>query len=145
MRISDWSSDVCSSDLRRPRAAPRRGRRPRQRAALRPGAAGLIPPEWRRNGAVRRPVFRPALHKQGRRTTEDAMALRHAPQRVSAAEFIRGFAGWRLQAARAPVVVTTHGTDAHVMISPAAYPRLHGRTTEGARHPTTSSPAALSD
>src|SRR3546814_11682182 len=110
MRISDWSSDVCSSDLRRPRAAPRRGRRPRQRAALRPGAAGLIPPEWRRNGAVRRPVFRPALHKQGRRTTEDAMALRHDPQRVSAAEFIRGFAGWRLQADRKSVVSGKSGS-----------------------------------
>src|SRR3546814_14633417 len=131
MRISDWSSDVCSSDLRRPRAAPRRGRRPRQRAALRPGAAGLIPPEWRRNGAVRRPVFRPALHKQGRRTTEDAMALRHDPQRVSAAEFIRGFAGRRLQAAREPVVVTHDCKAAHALVSIDDYPRLAAGGTTG--------------
>lgn len=31
------------------------------------------------------------------------------PQRVPAAEFIRGFANWRLQASRKPVVVTHRG------------------------------------
>jgi len=46
------------------------------------------------------------------------------PQRVSAADFIRGFANWRLQAARKPVVVTHHGKDAHVLISLDDYRRL---------------------
>src|SRR3546814_15792888 len=44
MRISDWSSDVCSSDLDRPRRGCRRGqrghaRRGRRRAAPRPRRA----------------------------------------------------------------------------------------------------------
>ncbi|WP_428629353.1 PAS domain-containing protein [Sphingopyxis sp.] len=48
----------------------------------------------------------------------------HEPQRVSAADFIRGFANWRLQSARKPVVVTHHGKDAHVLISLDDYRRL---------------------
>ena len=47
-------------------------------------------------------------------------------QRVSAADFIRGFANWRLQAARRPVVVTHHGKDAHVLISLDDYRQLDG-------------------
>ena len=43
---------------------------------------------------------------------------------VSAADFIRSFANWRLQAARKPVVVTHHGKDAHVLISLDDYRRL---------------------
>lgn len=54
------------------------------------------------------------------------MASAQEPQRVSAAEFIRGFASWRLQAARKPVVVTHHGRDAHVLISLDDYRRLDG-------------------
>ena len=46
------------------------------------------------------------------------------PDRVSAADFIRGFASWRLQSARRPVVVTHHGKDAHVLISLDDYRRL---------------------
>ncbi len=45
-------------------------------------------------------------------------------QRVSAADFIRGFGNWRLQASRKPVVVTHHGKDAHVLISLDDYRRL---------------------
>ena len=52
------------------------------------------------------------------------MATAHEPQRVSAADFIRGFANWRLQSARKPVVVTHHGKDAHVLISLDDYRRL---------------------
>lgn len=52
------------------------------------------------------------------------MAGAHEPQRVSAADFIRGFANWRLQSARKPVVVTHHGKDAHVLISLDDYRRL---------------------
>lgn len=54
------------------------------------------------------------------------MATIQEPQRVSAADFIRGFANWRLQAARKPVVVTHHGKDAHVLISLDDYRRLDG-------------------
>ncbi|HWW55816.1 MAG TPA: type II toxin-antitoxin system Phd/YefM family antitoxin [Sphingopyxis sp.] len=50
------------------------------------------------------------------------------PQRVSAADFIRGFANWRMQSARKPVVVTHHGKDAHVLISLDDYRRLDGDT-----------------
>ena len=59
------------------------------------------------------------------------MATAYEPQRVSAAQFIRGFANWRIQAARTPVVVTHHGKDAHVLISLDDYRRLDGdRPTE---------------
>lgn len=54
------------------------------------------------------------------------MATAQEPQRVSAADFIRGFANWRLQSARKPVVVTHHGKDAHVLISLDEYRRLDG-------------------
>jgi PAS domain-containing protein len=54
------------------------------------------------------------------------MAVAQEPQRVSAAEFIRGFANWRMQSARKPVVVTHHGKDAHVLISLDDYRRLDG-------------------
>jgi len=52
------------------------------------------------------------------------VATAQKPQRVSAADFIRGFANWRLQSAREPVVVTHHGKDAHVLISLDDYRRL---------------------
>jgi PAS domain-containing protein len=54
------------------------------------------------------------------------MAIDRTPERVSAAEFIRGFASWRQHAARRPVVVTHHGKDAHVLISLDDYRRLGG-------------------
>ncbi len=55
---------------------------------------------------------------------EISVATAQQPQRVSAADFIRGFANWRLQSAREPVVVTHHGKDAHVLISLDDYRRL---------------------
>ncbi|MBA3940603.1 MAG: PAS sensor protein [Sphingopyxis sp.] len=58
------------------------------------------------------------------------MKAAQEPQRVSAAEFIRGFANWRLQAARKPVVVTHHGKDAHVLISLDDYRRLDGERSD---------------
>ena len=54
------------------------------------------------------------------------MAVAQEPQRVSAADFIRGFANWRMQSARKPVFVTHHGKDAHVLISLDDYRRLDG-------------------
>ncbi|UNK78422.1 PAS domain-containing protein [Sphingopyxis granuli] len=65
------------------------------------------------------------------------------PQRVPAAEFIRGFANWRLQASRKPVVVTHHGKDAHVLISLADYRRLDGRGEAEGRDAMAASQAAL--
>lgn len=53
------------------------------------------------------------------------------PQRVSAAEFIRGFANWRLQSTRKPVFVTHHGKDAHVLISLDDYHRLGNDRSSG--------------
>lgn len=55
----------------------------------------------------------------------------HLPQRVSAAEFIRGFAAWRLHAARKPVMVTHHGKDAHVLLSLDDYRRLDSAEDSG--------------
>lgn len=49
-----------------------------------------------------------------------------APERVSAADFVRGFANWRSHTSRKPVVVTHHGKDAHVLISLDDYRRLGG-------------------
>jgi len=58
------------------------------------------------------------------------VATAQEPQRVSAADFIRGFANWRLQSAREPVVVTHHGKDAHVLISLDDYRRLDGEAND---------------
>ena len=59
-------------------------------------------------------------------TSGGIVAAAQEPQRVSAADFIRGFSNWRLQSARKPVVVTHHGKDAHVLISLDDYRRLDG-------------------
>ncbi|SBV32879.1 putative PAS/PAC sensor protein [uncultured Sphingopyxis sp.] len=64
----------------------------------------------------------------GRKNLGAIVATAQEPQRVSAADFIRGFANWRLQSARKPVVVTHHGKDAHVLISLDDYRRLGDRT-----------------
>lgn len=45
-------------------------------------------------------------------------------ERVSAADFVRGFANWRVHTAHSPVVVTHHGKDAHVLMSLDDYRRL---------------------
>lgn len=71
------------------------------------------------------------------------MARVERPQRVSAAHFIRGFANWRVQAARNPVVVTHHGKDAHVLISLDDYRRLDGREPEARDHGIEASLASL--
>lgn len=63
---------------------------------------------------------------------EGSVAAVQEPQRVSAADFIRGFANWRLQSAREPVVVTHHGKDAHVLISLDDYRRLDADPTDAA-------------
>src|SRR3546814_8921230 len=63
----------------------------------------------------------------GRKSLGVSVATAQEPQRVSAADFIRGFANWRLQSARKPVVVTHHGKDAHVLISLDDYRRLDGK------------------
>ena len=44
--------------------------------------------------------------------------------RVSAAEFVRGFAKWKESAVRNPVYVTTHGRDSHVLLAADAFERL---------------------
>src|SRR3546814_3627917 len=71
MRISDWSSDVCSSDLRAVSGAaqPRRGRvagQPRRAVDVRPAAA-LLPHHRRRPRRPARMERRLALHPRFRR------------------------------------------------------------------------------
>lgn len=61
------------------------------------------------------------------------METSHAHDRVSAADFIRGFASWRLHSERRPVVVTHHGKDAHVLISLDDYRRMGGGEGEANR------------
>lgn len=73
------------------------------------------------------------------------MASRHDPQRVPAAEFIRDFANWRMQAARKPVVVTHHGKDAHVLISLDDYRKLDGGDGAGLADALAASQSALID
>ncbi len=70
----------------------------------------------------------PCAPYNGRKNLGVSVATAQEPQRVSAADFIRGFANWRLQSARKPVVVTHHGKDAHVLISLDDYRRLDGKT-----------------
>ncbi|KTE17684.1 PAS domain-containing protein [Sphingopyxis sp. H115] len=72
------------------------------------------------------------------------MATKPETQRVSAADFIRGFANWRLQSARKPVVVTHHGKDAHVLISLDEYRRL-GAGADAAMRATDSVQRSLAD
>lgn len=71
------------------------------------------------------------------------MAKAQQPQRVSAANFIRGFASWRVRAARNPVVVTHHGKDAHVLISLDDYRRLDGHSPDAPGHSLEASQARL--
>ena len=73
-----------------------------------------------------RPIT-PCTPYNGRKNLGVSVATAQEPQRVSAADFIRGFANWRLQSARKPVVVTHHGKDAHVLISLDDYRRLDGK------------------
>src|SRR3546814_20359059 len=70
MRISDWSSDVCSSDLGRAAERERFARRQQREPVRTEGEPG-------RNGcAVRRHAARPALRAVGNRPGQRAMDLR---------------------------------------------------------------------
>src|SRR3546814_15164359 len=79
MRISDWSSDVCSSDLLR---VERGGAR--AQTLLSNGGARyvqMLPMAWRAAGIAfgeERGVLTPALDEQTRRTGRRAWALRRA-------------------------------------------------------------------
>jgi len=73
------------------------------------------------------------------------MEMDRSPERVSAADFIRGFANWRRHAARRPVVVTHHGKDAHVLISLDDYRRLGGAGGEAPEARLRESQAMLLD
>src|SRR3546814_8709171 len=87
---------------------------------MRCAAAGRGWSDRQRNGAIRDLMARPITPcgpYNGRKSLGVSVATAQEPQRVSAADFIRGFANWRLQSARKPVVVTHHGKDAHVLIS----------------------------
>src|SRR3546814_9629995 len=63
MRISDWSSDVCSSDLAAAARGHRRGRRRRPRGAGRPAAAGPVHPHRRRHADQQLPAVAARLHR----------------------------------------------------------------------------------
>src|SRR3546814_11883557 len=82
MRISDWSSDVCSSDLLR---VERGGAR--AQTLLSNGGARyvqMLPMAWRAAGIAfgeERGVLTPALDEQTRRTGRRAWALRRAAGR----------------------------------------------------------------
>src|SRR3546814_10206295 len=66
MRISDWSSDVCSSDLPgRVRRRPEGSRAPPRRAARRPDAARRLDPECRTERRPRRLPRRRKHHLVG--------------------------------------------------------------------------------
>src|SRR3546814_5955149 len=78
MRISDWSSDVCSSDLRR-QSRPRQGRRRRDRAVARL-SQHAPQARRRRGGEQRRGAFRAA-----RRHPDDQRRLAAAPLTPTAA------------------------------------------------------------
>uniref|UniRef100_UPI0035CA2E24 PAS domain-containing protein n=1 Tax=uncultured Sphingomonas sp. TaxID=158754 RepID=UPI0035CA2E24 len=55
-------------------------------------------------------------------------------ERVSAADFVRGFGVWREKASEAPVVITNHGRDTHVLLSAKAFSLIGGsEVTERAR------------
>src|SRR3546814_4358195 len=98
---------------------------------MRCAAAGRGWSDRQRNGAIRDLMARPITPcgpYNGRKSLGVSVATAQEPQRVSAADFIRGFANWRLQSARKPVVVTHHGKDAHVLISLDDYRRLDGKT-----------------
>src|SRR3546814_11317384 len=64
MRISDWSSDVCSSDLRRERGIALRKQAPRRkkRARADDGPGDRVIALLLSNGAAKRPADDPAYH-----------------------------------------------------------------------------------
>src|SRR3546814_1872194 len=87
MRISDWSSDVCSSDLSTPSCAPRStaaspatpATSPARPRSATPAAALNCVPEWQRRSATRKRVARRGPASSARRriktTVRTARAL----------------------------------------------------------------------
>src|SRR3546814_18042347 len=74
MRISDWSSDVCSSDLHRWRTRhERQGARQETRPQTRPGSAARAQGRGRRPGAGSQPRRQPA-RAAGRREDRKSVA-----------------------------------------------------------------------
>src|SRR3546814_6384735 len=96
MRISDWSSDVCSSDLPQPRAdaqrrlarAPRPARRPHQRATART----VLGPLDRPQGRLRRAAPRLMETPMDTRDFTSGFTVDQAPDIVFAA--ICNVRGW---------------------------------------------------
>src|SRR3546814_15363729 len=102
MRISDWSSDVCSSDLPHPEV-PRSRRRPRRPRARDGGRSERVPPPRRRARGEHR---RADVEAQRRRTRS---AARPDGEAAEAA------AGHRLlSTAASPAVVDLLGPPEHV-------------------------------
>src|SRR3546814_12395893 len=89
MRISDWSSDVCSSDLgQRVRFRPRRQREQRGARPARhgPGDAAQCPYRIARSGRWNRPVKRPAVKRTFRL---DAALCRELDERARSRRMTR--------------------------------------------------------
>src|SRR3546814_15891577 len=84
LRISDWSSDVCSSDLPSPRQRtdPHTG----ARAAWQDGDRGEEPQQglWRQ-AAVREPELQPSAGRQRRRDRAERRGQDHAVQEIGSA------------------------------------------------------------
>src|SRR3546814_11477312 len=94
MRISDWSSDVCSSDLTRrgpvPRPARNRQRRASRQAGAMPGREAR-PQAWQRNFGVRRACD--ARHREstdGRRPKPEKVQWRGQVRRSSIISIVSG-------------------------------------------------------
>jgi PAS domain-containing protein len=64
--------------------------------------------------------------------------------RVSAAEFVRGFGQWRERASQAPVTITNHGRDTHVLISAPSFTALKAAGAHNTQ-PTATLDASLID
>src|SRR3546814_21132841 len=88
MRISDWSSDVCSSDLRRrPRLPARSGRAPERRVRCRrssrlPASRAAAPGLLMIGGDVRRAARKAAFSECASPTPASALPALHASSQI---------------------------------------------------------------
>src|SRR3546814_20536536 len=112
MRISDWSSDVCSSDLHLPRLAPDRGGRSRRRAR-RQSAREIH--QHRGNAASHRAVKEPV-----RTALRALLALAY------------GYAGWRHLVPPAPFLAIPPPWVPRPdrVVAPTRLPALPGRSED---------------
>src|SRR3546814_13640102 len=114
MRISDWSSDVCSSDL--PAVLPGRGAHPR-----RPGLHARHPPRPLLGGTGGRDLAAPRCRRPGRRPQPDRKSV--APGKSESVRVDHG--GRRTITTITPLRATPHLIQYPFILNTATYANTH--------------------